>query len=113
MSLPTSSKYTVTCATHDDDDVPTNQPTNQLTTDKERSRRDYLNVGADRERGRGSNRDDPDASDLERETWCQVCKMCNHLANTQCVIVITQCVFVKTHCVIKSVFIFPINLRTA
>jgi hypothetical protein len=82
-------------------------------TDKGRSRRDYLNVGADRERGRGSNRDDPDASDLERETWCQVCKMCNHLANTQCVIVITQCVFVKTHCVIKSVFIFPINLRTA
>ena len=25
---------------------------------------------------------------------------------------ITQCVIVKTHCVIKSVFIFPINLRT-
>ena len=37
---------------------PTNQPTNQLTTDKERSRRDYLNVGAYRDRGRGSNRDD-------------------------------------------------------
>jgi len=25
----------------------------------------------------------------------------------------TQCVFVKTQCVFKSVFIFPINLRTA
>jgi hypothetical protein len=53
------------------------------------------------------------ARQQQRRERCQVCKMCNHLANTQCVIVITQCVFVKTHCVIKSVFIFPINLRTA
>ena len=43
----------------------------------------------------------------------QRCQVCNSVNLAKCVFMKTQCVFVKTQCVFKSVFIFPINLRTA
>ena len=49
----------------------------------------------------------------ERPFGNQRCQVCNSVNLAKCVFMKTQCVFVKTQCVFKSVFIFPINLRTA
>ena len=49
----------------------------------------------------------------ERPFGNQRCQVCNSVNLAKCVFMKTQRVFVKTQCVFKSVFIFPINLRTA